>query len=140
MSLSTFSYIVSALEFLAAISLLVSPAKTAEWFLKLKEDDVILRLAGAFFFVISFLVLTQGLSVTMDVAGLIRLTVWIGLAKSLFMCWFPKLAARRMDLVFSRPALRRPFGLLALAAGILFLLAGNYLQGAGGQHVAAGIG
>ena len=131
MPLSTFAYIVSVLEFLMAISLLVSPAKTAEWFLKLKEEDVILRLAGAFFVVICFLVLTQGRAVGVDVKGLIRLAVWIGLIKSLLMCWWPKRLISRMDRVFSRPVLVRPFGLVALAAGVLFLLAGSYLQGAG---------
>jgi len=63
MPLSTFSYFVSALEFLAAISLLASPAKMAQWYLKLKEDDVTPRLVGALFFILCFLVLTQGLGV-----------------------------------------------------------------------------
>lgn len=129
MSLSTFAYIVSVLEFLAAISLLVSPAKTAAWFLKLKEEDVVLRLTGAFFVAICFLALTQGMAVSVDVEGLVRIAVWIGLVKSLLMCWWPKHLISRVDRVFSRPVLVRPFGLLALAAGVLFLLAGNHLQG-----------
>ena len=131
MSLSTFSYIVSALEFLAAISFLVSPAKTAEWFLKLKEEDVILRIVGALFFVICFLALTQGLLVSLDIEGLVRLVVWIGAIKSLVICWWPDWLLGRTERVFSRPVLARVYGLIALAAGVLFLLAGNYLQGAG---------
>jgi hypothetical protein len=131
MSLATFAYIVSALEFLAGISLLVAPAKTAEWFRKFKDDDVTLRVVGAFFFVISFLVLTRGMSIGVDVAGLVRLTVWIGAVKSLLMCWWPKWVMGRVDWAFSRPAATRLFSLIALAVGVLFLLAGNYLRGAG---------
>ena len=131
MSLSTFSYVVSALEFLAGISLAVSPAKTADWFLKLKKDDVILRLVGALFFVICFAVLTRGMYISLDVEGLIRLVVWVGAVKSLAMCWWPKWLMGPMDWIFSRPVLVRPFSLVPLAAGVLFLLAGNYLQGAG---------
>lgn len=131
MLLSTFSYIVSAMEFLAAVSFLAAPAKTAEWFVKIKEDDVTLRVVGAMFFVASFLALTRGLAVGVSVEGLVRLTVWIGAAKSLLICWWPQRMIGHMDLIFSRPALVRPFGLLALTAGVLFLLAGNYLQGAG---------
>ncbi len=131
MSLSAFSYLVSALEFLAAVSFLVAPAKTAQWFLKLKEEDVLLRVVGALFFVISFLVLSQGVAVGLDVAGLVRIAVWIGAVKSLLICWWPERFLGRMDRVFSRPALTRAFGMIALAAGVLFLLAGDYLQGSG---------
>jgi len=131
MSLSAFSYLVSALEFLAAVSFLMAPAKTAEWFLKLKDEDVLLRVVGAMFFIISFLVLSQGVAVGLDVPGLVRIAVWIGVVKSLLMCWWPERFLGRMDRVFSRPALTRAFGVLALAAGVVFLLAGDYLQGAG---------
>ena len=131
MSLSTFSYIVSAMEFLAAASFLAAPGQTADWFHKLTEDDVTLRVVGAFFFVISFLALTRGVAVGVSVEGLVRLTVWIGVLKSLLMCWWPQRMIGNMEMVFSRPALVRPFGLLALAAGVLFLLAGNYLQWTG---------
>jgi hypothetical protein len=131
MPLSTFSYIVSALEFLAGLSLLVSPARTADWLLKLKEDDVMPRLVGALFFVLCFLVLTSGVSIGVDVKGLVRLVVWVGAVKSLVMCWWPRWLIGRADWVFSRPVLLRPFSLIPLAAGVLFLLAGNSLQGAG---------
>jgi len=131
MSLSAFSYLVSALEFLAAVSFLMAPAKTAEWFFKLKDEDVLLRVVGAMFFIISFLVLSQGVAVGLDVPGLVRIAVWIGVVKSLLMCWWPERFLGRMDRVFSRPALTRAFGVLALAAGVVFLLAGDYLQGAG---------
>ena len=131
MSLSAFSYLVSALEFLAGVSLLVAPAKTAQWFLKLKEEDVLLRVLGALFFVISFLVLSEGVAIGVDVPGLVRLAVWIGAVKSLLMCWWPQWLLGRMDRVLSRPALTRAFGAIALAAGVLFLLAGDYLQGSG---------
>jgi hypothetical protein len=127
MSLSAFCYMVSALEFLAGISFLVCPAKTAEWFGKLKEDDVVLRVVGALFFVICFLVLTEGVLISLDIEGLVRLTVWIGAVKSLLMCWWPKRLIGRMDWVFSSPARTRSFSLVALAAGVLFLLAGDYL-------------
>jgi len=92
---------------------------------------VILRLTGAFFVAICFLTLTQGMAVGVDVEGLIRLAVWIGLVKSLLMCWWPRHLISRMDRVFSRPVLVRPFGLVALAAGVVFLLAGKHLQDAG---------
>ena len=131
MSLSAFSYLVSALEFLAAVSFLAAPAKTAEWFLKLKEEDVLLRVLGALFFVVSFLVLSEGVAIGLDVPGLVRVAVWIGAVKSLLMCWWPNRLLGRMDWVFARPASTRAFGLLALAAGVLFLLAGDYLQGTG---------
>lgn len=130
MSLSTYAYIVSAIEFLAAISFLVAPAKTAQWSLKLKEDEVTLRVVGAFFFVVCFLALTRGLSVGLNVEGLVRLTAWIGAVKSLLMVWWPQRMIGQIDMIFSRPALVRPFGLLALLTGVLFLLGGNYLQGA----------
>ena len=82
MPLATFAYVVSALEFLAAVSFLAAPVKTAEWFVTLKEEDVVLRAFGALFFVLSFLTLTRGLAVGFDVEGLVRLTVWIGGVKS----------------------------------------------------------
>jgi uncharacterized protein YjeT (DUF2065 family) len=131
MALSTFSYVVSALEFLAAISLLASPAKSAEWFLKLKEDDKLLRLVGALFFVLGFLVLTRGVSIGAHVEGLVRLAAWLGVIKSLIICWFPRHFAGLVGWIFSRPVLLRPYGLIALAAGVLFLLAGRYLQSPG---------
>jgi hypothetical protein len=131
MSLSTFSYIISAIELLAAVSLLASPAKTAEWFLKLKEDEVLLRLLGAFFFVICALPLAENAAIWPSVAGLIRLMAWLGGVKSLWICWWPGSFGRQVDWLLSRPALLRPWGVLALVAGALFLLAGNYLQGLG---------
>lgn len=131
MSLSAFSYLVSAMEFLAAVSFLVAPARTAQWFLRLKGEDVLLRVVGAMFFVISFLVLSRGVSIGLDVAGLVRIVVWIGTVKSLLLCWWPERLLGRMDGVFARPALTRALGIVALAAGVVFLLAGDYLHGAG---------
>jgi len=131
MSLSAFSYLVSAMEFLAAVSFLVAPAQTARWFVKLKEEDALVRVVGAFFFVITFLVLSRGIAIGLDVPGLVRIAVWIGAVKSLLLCWWPERLLGRMDRVFSRPALTRAFGLLALAAGVVFLLAGDHLQGLG---------
>jgi hypothetical protein len=131
MSLATFAYVVSALEFLAAVSLMASPGKTAEWFARLREDDVILRVVGALFFVLSFLALTERLSIGFDVEGLIRLTAWIGAVKSLLLCWWPRRMMGRMDWFLSAPARTRLLGLIALAAAVVFLLAGDYLQGRG---------
>ncbi|MFH1267588.1 MAG: hypothetical protein ABIK89_17860 [Planctomycetota bacterium] len=131
MSLSTYAYLLAAIELLAGVSFLVSPAKTAEWFLRFKDDQTTVRLVGASFFVISFLALTRGIAISVDVAGLIRLVVWIGAVKSLFICWFPDRYADQVEWIFTRPWLVRPFSLVALVAGALFLLAGNYLQGLG---------
>ena len=129
MSLSTYAYFVSAMEFLAGASFLASPAKTMEWFFKFKDDQTLVRLVGACFFVISFLALTRGTAISLDVEGLVRLVVWIGALKSLAICWFPERYAGQVEWVFTRRWLVRPFSLVAVVAGILFLMAGNYLQG-----------
>ena len=82
MSLSTFCYMLSAFELLLAVPMLLSPGKTAEWFFKLKDDEVTLRLIGALFFVICFVTvataLTGDAAIGLNVAGLICLVACLG--------------------------------------------------------------
>jgi hypothetical protein len=135
MSLSTFAYLLGALELVLGIPLLVAPAKTKQWFFKLKDDPVVLPLVGGLTFILCFVTLSssfsagQGLAVGLTVAGLVRLLAWLGMIKGLVICWCPSHYGRRVERIFSRPLLPRLLGAVALVLGVLLVLAGNWLAG-----------
>jgi hypothetical protein len=134
MSLSTFAFVLGALELVLAFPLLVAPAKTKGWFDQLKDDAVVLPLVGGLTFILCFLTLAssfasgQSLGVGLTVAGLVRLVAWLGMIKGLVICWCPRHYGRRIERIFSRPLLPRLLGVVALVAGVLFVLAGNWLS------------
>ena len=134
MSLSTFAYTLSAPYLVLALPLLVSPAKTKDWFYQLKDDAVVLPLVGGLTFILCFVTLGssfsagQGLAVGLTVAGLVRLVAWLGMIKGLVICWCPGHYGRRIERIFSRPLLPRLLGVVVLVFGVLLVLAGNWLS------------
>ena len=128
MELSTFSYMLGIIELLMGIPLLLCPGSAGQWMLKLTKDEVLLRVLGALFLVISFLALRKDFTIGTDIAGLIRLVAWVAAIKSLISCWFPQWHARRAERLLSIPVLPRLLGLLAVGFGVLFLMAGAALQ------------
>jgi hypothetical protein len=128
MTLSTFSFVLSALELLLGIPLLLSPGKTGQWLLKLMRHDLLSRVVFAFFFTLAFLVLTEGATIGADVAGLMRLVAWLTALKCLLYCWYPRFNADLAERFLSIPAADRFGGAVAVAAGVLFLMAGFALQ------------
>ncbi len=128
MTLSTFSFAISAVEFLLGIPLLLSPDKTGQWLVKLMRHDLLIRVVFAVIFTLAFLVLTEGAAIGADVAGLMRLVAWLTALKCLLFCWYPRLNADLAERFFAVPAADRFAGAVAVLAGVLFLMAGLALQ------------
>ncbi len=128
MTLSTFSFMLSAIELLLGIPLLLFPDRTGQWLLKFMRDDLLIRIAAALFFVIALLVLVEDASIGADVAGLIRLVAWLTGIKCLFFCWWPKWNADLAERFLSIPAADRFGGAIAVLFGVLFFTAGCALR------------
>jgi uncharacterized membrane protein len=129
MTLATFAYIVGIIELLFGLPMLVSSKKAAAWIRKAFQDDVLIRVIGALFLVISVLVLlTEGTQIGTDVPGLIRLVAWLTVVKSLIFAWFPDVARDVRDKWLADSGMRTLWGLLATTIGVLFLLAGRALS------------
>ena len=128
MELSTFALLMAAAELLIGLPLLVAPAATSDWLLRLMKTEYTVRLVGAVFFVVCMLPLVGSCVVTFDVAGIIRLVALLGAVKSLIVCWWPsRLAAARRVMLVS-PLGQRLMGVVTVAAGVLFLLAACELR------------
>ncbi len=128
MTLSTFSFVLSAIELLLGIPLLLSPAKTGQWLVKLMRHDLLSRVVFAFFFTIAFLVLSEGATVAADVPGLMRLVAWLTALKCLLFCWYPRFNADLAERFLAIPAADRFGGAVAVLAGVLFMMAGFALR------------
>ena len=128
MTLSTFAFVLSAIELLLGIPLLLSPDKTGQWLLKLMRHDLLIRVVFAVFFTLACLVLVEGAAIGADVAGLMRLVAWLTALKCLLFCWYPRFNADLAERFLSIPAADRFGGAVAVAAGILFMMAGFALQ------------
>ena len=128
MSLVAFSYLIGIVEILLGVPLIVAPDKTMKWMKKMMADDAISRITGGLFVVASALVLFEERQIGTDVAGLMRLIVWITLVKTLVMCWWPQYNRNILNRFAVMPAFRYFFGFLATIAGFLFILAGNALS------------
>lgn len=124
MHLSVFCYMLGLAELLVGIPLLVSPTKTAYWINELKQADMVMRLIGGLFLLASILVLSTGVSIGRDVAGLVRLCAWGVAIKSLTICWWPSWHHNLMQRMLSIPWLQSVMGLVAIVCGVLFLLVG----------------
>lgn len=128
MALSAFAYILGVFELLVGIPLLFFPGRTMQWLLKLREEEVLVRGVGALFLTLSVLVLTEGVAVSLTIAGIVRLVAWLTAVKCLITCWWPQRQLARMERIASIPLLAPIVGLFAVAAGVLLVLAGHVLQ------------
>ena len=128
MTLATFSYTIGIVCFLVGIPQLLSPEKTSQWLLTLMRQNALNRTIGASFFILASLVLVQDPSVGTDVPGLVRLFAWLLLAKSLLICWWPDWRTRLVERFFAQPTLRFLHGVLAVAWGVMLLIAGRTLS------------
>ncbi len=129
MQLSTFALLMAATELLVGLPMLVAPAATADWLVRLMKTEHTYRLVGAVFFAMCVLPLAGSCEVTFDVAGIVRLAALLGAVKSLIICWWPSRHARLAETMLASPLGRRFMGVAAVAAGVLFLLAACELQG-----------
>ena len=128
MTLAIFSYTIGIVCFLVGIPQLLSPEKTSRWLLTLMRQDALNRTIGAFFFILASLILVQNPSVGTDVPGLVRLFAWLVLGKSLLICWWPDWRTRLVERLFAKPIFRLFHGVLAVAWGVMLLLAGRMLS------------
>ena len=128
MSLAVFSYIVGIVEILLGVPLIIAPDRTMKWMEKMIADDVIIRLVGGFFVVVCALLLMEDMQIGTDVAGLMRLVVWIVLAKCLILAWWPQYMRNILNRFSVMPAFCYFMGFLATIVGVIFILAGNILS------------
>jgi hypothetical protein len=120
MSLASFCVIVGVWECVLGLPLLIRPAATIQWIKDTLEDHTMTRLIGFFFLVISVLVLSEGARVGTDGPGLVRLLAWMTGGKCLVMCWWPRLARKKV-VWFSNETVVRCLGVLVTAIGVWLL-------------------
>lgn len=128
MALSTFALVIAVVELVFGIPMILFPGKTTDRVLELTRNEPLYRTVGAFFLVICVLVLAEGISVGTDTAGLIRLVAWLGAAKSLVICWWPEKHSHLIERVLAQRAAQRLSGVMAVVAGVLFILASTALR------------
>ncbi len=128
MELSTFALLMAAADLLIGLPLLVAPAATANWLIRLMKTEHTYRLIGAVFFAMCIVPLAGSCEVTFDVAGIIRLVALLGAVKCLIICWWPKWQARLAESMLSSPLGLRLRGVVIVVAGVLFLLAACELR------------
>lgn len=127
-SLCAFAFVLGTLEWLFGLPLLVFPAATAQWLIALTKQQELYRLVAAFFLVLCVVVLADDMSLEVSLAGLLRLVAWIGVLKSLIICWWPSWHARLAERLLLVPRGQRLLGVLATAVGALFFWAGAALR------------
>ena len=128
MELATFAYIVSLVEFLIGIPMLVSPQKTTDWIVKLKNDDILIRFVGFAFLALAVTVLVKDYRVRFDAAGFIVFMAWFTAIKCLIFCWWPMLHTRMSDRFLANPIGQRFMGVVCTAWGVIFLYAGTAID------------
>ena len=119
---------IGIVEILLGVPLIVAPDRTMKWMKKMMDDDAIVRLVGGMFVIVCVLILLEERQIGTDVAGLMRLVVWISLVKTLIMCWWPQYTRNVMNRFSAMPAFRYFMGFMATIIGVLFVLAGNALS------------
>ena len=124
MSLSTYCYTLALVELLIGLPLLLRPARTADWFSQLAQNDALVRVVGAIFFVISVLVLIEDFRVALSTEGLIRLLAWLTAVKSLSLCWWPQWHMSISHRMLKITWIRVMAGPISLSFGVLFIVAG----------------
>jgi len=85
------------------------------------RNNVCMRVTGAVIVILTVLTLQQGSRIGTDVAGLLRLVVWLGLIKGIIAAWFPAFLTDVSERAFDTPFLRPVFGVVALVMGGLLL-------------------
>ena len=128
MELSTFALLMAATDLLIGLPMLVAPAATSDWLIRLMKTEHTYRLVGAVFFAVCVLPLAGSCEVSFDVAGIIRLVALLGAVKCLIICWWPKWQTRVAESMLASPLGRRLRGIVVVAAGVLFLLAACHLR------------
>ncbi|MEC9476781.1 MAG: hypothetical protein VX764_07065 [Planctomycetota bacterium] len=129
MSLATFCIIVGIYEIMIGLPLVVKPQETANWFEGVIKNDLLLRLIGFLFLVISALVLVRGATISLDAAGIVRLLAWVCAIKCCLLCWWPQRVIAMKGWFWPRPQLMRVFGVIATAFGVWLLDASRSITG-----------
>lgn len=128
MTVTTFAVLVAVLEFTIGLPLLVAPAQATSWMTRLVKDEMSYRLSGVLTLMLGVSVLAHEPTVTMDLAGVIRLLALMTAIKGLVICWWPHRHENIVERVMSTPARQRAVGLLALIVSVLLTAAAATLS------------
>ena len=128
MTLSVFAYTIGIISLLFGLPQLLFPKETTAWLFRAMEEDVVMRVVGGLFVVLSFLTLLPDHSVGTDVAGLVRLMAWAAGLKGVIICYWPEWRTRIARRVLAKEEMKLLHGVLMITFGVLFFLAGRVLS------------
>jgi hypothetical protein len=126
--IAAYAFLVGTVELLIGFPLVIAPQKTADWLLRVTKEPLLYRLVGVGFLLICVLVVAEEPRIGLSLDGVIRLIAWWGIVKCLVICWWPMAFSRLSERFLAGPARQRMLGVLALAAGVFFFIAGSVLH------------
>jgi hypothetical protein len=127
MEIAAFAFLLGTVELLIGFPLVVFPEKTADWLLRVIKEPLLYRLVGAGFLLICVLAVAEEPRIGLSLDGFLRLMAWWGIVKCLIICWWPRAFLGLSERFLAGPFRQRLLGVLALAAGAFFFIAGILL-------------